>query len=76
MASLVSQSLLSAAVTSLHVDTEKERRILHFIDMAKGISPMSSLVDPDTQRKPFLTVKITVDKSFDKNKSKTTRLNM
>ena len=66
---LVSQSLLSAAATSLCADREGEGRFLHFVGMAKGISPTSGTVDPGTQRKPFLIVKIMVDKSFDKNKS-------
>lgn len=51
------------------MDTEGEGRFLHFIGTAKGISPTSGLVNPRTQRKPFVIVKVMVEKSIDKNKS-------
>lgn len=51
------------------MDRERESRFLHFIGMAKGTSPTSGTVDCEMQRKPFLIVKLMVDKSFDKNKS-------
>lgn len=47
---------------------EGEGPRLRFIGMAKGISPASGIFDPGTQTKPSVSVKITGDASFDKNK--------
>lgn len=47
---------------------EGEGPRLCFIGTAKGISPASGIFDPGTQMKPSVSVKITGDTSFDKNK--------